>query len=81
MPTNATYNRGRTEPVDVPLLLVGGEHLFGPIFPRIADSLRANYGWSDVRAEIISGAGHYLVEERPDVVVDLVERHVGGRRR
>jgi pimeloyl-ACP methyl ester carboxylesterase len=81
MPANATYNRGHTEPVDVPLLLVGGEHLFGPIVPRIADSLRANYGWSDVRAEIVNGAAHYLVEERPDEVADLVERHVGSRGR
>jgi len=34
-----------------------------------------------VRAEIVSGASHYLVEERPDEVADLVERHVGSRQR
>lgn len=78
MPANETYNAGRTEPIDVPLLLVGGEHLFGPIFPRIAESLRSNYGWSNVRVRIVNGAKHYLAEERPDEVAELIERHTAS---
>ena len=80
MPANVTYNSGHTEPIDVPLLLVGGEHLFGPIMPRIAESLRANYGWSDVRVHVVNGAKHYLVEERPDEVAELIERHTASGR-
>jgi hypothetical protein len=33
------------------LLLVGGEHLFGPTFPRLAESLRP--------AHTINNAKHY----------------------
>lgn len=78
MPANATYNSGHSEPIDVPLLLVGGEHLFGPIIPRIAESLRTNYGWSNVKVHIINGAKHYLVEERPDEVAELIEHHTAS---
>ena len=80
MPANATYNARHTEPIDVPLLLIGGEHLFGPILPQIAESLRSNYGWSDVRVHIINEAKHYLVEERPNEVAELIERHTACSR-
>jgi pimeloyl-ACP methyl ester carboxylesterase len=80
MPANMTYNSGRTDPIDVPLLLVGGEHLFGPIFPRLADALRAKYGWSHVRVHVIDNAKHYLVEERPDEVAELIEHHTASSR-
>jgi pimeloyl-ACP methyl ester carboxylesterase len=73
MPANEIYNAAHTEPVDVPLLLVGGEHLFGPLFPQMAEALRANYGWSDVRVRVINGAKHYLVEERPEEIAELIE--------
>jgi pimeloyl-ACP methyl ester carboxylesterase len=80
MPANGSFNAEHTEPIDVPLLLVGGEHLFGPIFPRLADSLRANYGWSLVRVHVIDDAKHYLVEEQPNEVAELIERHVNSGR-
>jgi len=79
MPANESFNAAHTEPIDVPLLLVGGEHLFGPIFPRLADSLRVNYGWADVEVHVVDGAKHYLVEERPDEVAELIEQHAGAR--
>jgi pimeloyl-ACP methyl ester carboxylesterase len=79
MPANATYNREHTERVDVPLLLVGGRQLFGPHLVRMAGELRANHGWSDVDVHIIEEAKHYLVEERPDEVAELIERHIAAR--
>jgi pimeloyl-ACP methyl ester carboxylesterase len=75
---NAAYNAGHTDPIDVALLLVGGEHLFGPILPQIADSLRTNHGWTNVRVHIINDARHYLVEERPDEVAQVFERHTAS---
>jgi pimeloyl-ACP methyl ester carboxylesterase len=80
MPANVSYNSRRTEPIDVPLLLVGGEQLFGPIFPSLADALRARFGWSDVAVRTMRNAKHYLVEERPDEVAELIEHHAGVRR-
>ncbi len=78
MPANETYNAGHTERIDVPSLLIGGEHLFGPIFPRIAESLRSNYGWSNVRIHTINDAKHHLAEERPEEVAELIERHTAS---
>ena len=78
MPANASFNGEHTEPIAVPLLLVGGEHLFGPIFPRLAESLRANYGWATVQVHVVDDAKHYLVEERPDEVAELIECHTGA---
>jgi pimeloyl-ACP methyl ester carboxylesterase len=75
LPDTAADNLARTGPIDVPLLLVGGEHLFGPIVGRLADVLRADHGWADVRAEVLPGAMHYVVEECPDAVAALIEGH------
>jgi pimeloyl-ACP methyl ester carboxylesterase len=75
VPHNMAYNASQTDPVSIPLLLVGGEHAFGPVLPALADNLRANYGWSDVDAHIVAAAKHYLVEERPDDIADLIEGH------
>lgn len=79
VPANMAYNAGQTGPIDIPLLLVGGEHVFGPILPALADNLRANYGWANVEVHIIAGGQHYVVEERPDDVAGLIERHAANR--
>jgi pimeloyl-ACP methyl ester carboxylesterase len=78
-PANMTYNARQTDPIDTPLLLVGGEHVFGPVLPLLADNLRAHYGWSDIEVHIVADGKHYLVEERPDDVVELIERHTANR--
>ncbi len=78
LPASEIYNASHTGPIDVPLLLVGGEHLFGPVFPRLAESLRSDYGWSSVQVRTIKGAKHYLAEERPGEVAGLIERHAAS---
>ena len=79
IPANIGFNAGQTGAIDVPLLLVGGEHVFGPVLPRLAQNLRANYGWSNVQVHIVNDGKHYLVEERPDDVAELIERHTARR--
>jgi pimeloyl-ACP methyl ester carboxylesterase len=79
VPANMAYNAGQTGPVHIPLLLAGGEHVFGPVVPLLADNLRANYGWSDIEVRIIAGGRHYLVEERPDDIAELIEHHAVSR--
>ena len=79
VPANMAYNAGQTSPTDIPLLLAGGEHVFGPMLPRLASNLRANYGWSDIAVHIVAGGKHYLPEERPDDVAQLIERHAASR--
>jgi pimeloyl-ACP methyl ester carboxylesterase len=79
VPANMTFNAGQTDSIDVPLLLVGGEHVFGPVLSRLAQNLRANYGWSDVQMHIVDDGKHYLVEERPNDVAELIERHAASK--
>jgi pimeloyl-ACP methyl ester carboxylesterase len=79
IPANVASNAGQTGPIDIPLLLVGGEHVFGPVLPALAGNLRAGHGWSDVQVHIVPDGRHYLVEERPDEVAGLIERHAADR--
>lgn len=79
LPAAAAYNGRHTEPVGVPLLLIGGEHLFGPAMLPTAESLRSAYGWSTVEACSVRDAKHYLAEERPGEVAELIERHALSR--
>lgn len=75
LPANAAYNAAHTDPIDVPLLLVGGEQLFGPVVTPTAQSLRTRYGWSQVTAATIEHAKHYLPEEQPERLAALIEDH------
>ena len=76
-PANIEWNAARRDPIDVALLLVGGEHVFGPSLVDAAANLRANFGWTDVTAEILPDGQHYVVEERSDDIRMLIERHLG----
>jgi pimeloyl-ACP methyl ester carboxylesterase len=75
IPANMAYNAGQTGRVAVPLLLVGGELVFGPVMAPLAANLRASHGWPDVEVHIVPGGQHYLVDERPDEIAELIGRH------
>jgi pimeloyl-ACP methyl ester carboxylesterase len=77
IPRNIAFNAEHREPIDVPLLLGGGEHVFGPVLHDVADTLRTNFGWSRVDVAVIDDGQHYVVEERPDDVIELIERVTG----
>lgn len=79
IPANMTCNAAQTGPTSIPLLLAGGEHAFGPALPPLADNLRASYGWSNVEVHIVADGKHYLAEERPDDIAELIERHAASR--
>jgi pimeloyl-ACP methyl ester carboxylesterase len=77
IPDNVAWNAAQRASTDVPLLLVGGEHVFGPVVADVAANLRNNFGWTDVAVEVVAEGQHYLVEERPDDIAALIERHAG----
>ena len=77
IPANATANDERRGPIAVPLLLVGGEHVFGRALAAVATNLQTAYGWADVAAHVVSDGQHYLIEERPDDITRLIENHIG----
>lgn len=76
-PANAQFNRSRRTPIDVPIVLAGGEHAVGQINPVIAEALR-ELGVRDVKTEQIANSGHYVADEQPDAVAALIERYAGN---
>lgn len=76
IPHNAAFNAERTSAIGVPLLLVGGEHVFGPALDDVGNNLRTNFGWAEVDVIIVEDGQHYLLEERPDDMFRIIERHV-----
>jgi pimeloyl-ACP methyl ester carboxylesterase len=58
-------------------VLAGGEHAFGKLIPRVAEALR-KHGCVTVMIEVIENCGHYLVDEQPEAVAELIERSATG---
>jgi pimeloyl-ACP methyl ester carboxylesterase len=73
-PLNERFNASRREPIDVPIVLAGGEHSQAPLNQAVAGALR-DHGWRNVSVEIIANSGHQVVDEQPEAVADLLERY------
>lgn len=74
IPANKKFNAAQQDKIAVPIVLVGGEHVFGNLMPKIAEDLRA-HGCENVTVEVIKDGGHYLVDEQPEAVSRLIERY------
>jgi len=71
----ATAKRG---PNPTPVVLAAGEKSpFANLVPKMAADLK-NQGFARVGATTIPGAVHYVVEDAPDAVAELIERHAGA---
>jgi pimeloyl-ACP methyl ester carboxylesterase len=74
-PANAEFNAAQRGANDVPLFFAAGEKSpFAKLVPKIADGLRTN-GCTHVETGLIPDAMHYVLEDNPDAVADLIERH------
>jgi pimeloyl-ACP methyl ester carboxylesterase len=73
-PLNERFNATRREPIDVLIVLAGGEHSMAPLNQRVARSLR-DHGWRNLSVEIIAESGHQVIDEQPAAVADLLERY------
>jgi pimeloyl-ACP methyl ester carboxylesterase len=74
-PANAQFNATQQGPNGVPLLLAAGEGSpFAQLVPKIAEGLRSS-GCAHVETHLIRGAVHYVVEDQPEIVADLIERY------
>lgn len=77
-PANAQFNAMQKGPNNVPLFVGAGDGSpFATLLPKIADGLRAN-GCTHVETGLIPGAVHYVVEDQPDAVANLIERHASA---
>jgi pimeloyl-ACP methyl ester carboxylesterase len=73
-PLNERFNATRRDPIDVPIVLAGGEHSMAPLNQKVARSLR-DHGWRNVSVEIVANSGHQVIDEQPAAVADLLERY------
>jgi pimeloyl-ACP methyl ester carboxylesterase len=76
-PSSEAANEAARSPLDVPIVLAGGDHSVGGLNPTIADALRAR-GCANVTVETIGDSGHWVVDEQPDAVARLIERHAAS---
>jgi pimeloyl-ACP methyl ester carboxylesterase len=74
-PANAEFNAAQRGSNDVPLVLAAGEKSpFAKLIPKIAEGLRAN-GCTHVETGLIPSSVHYVLEDNPEAVADLIERY------
>jgi pimeloyl-ACP methyl ester carboxylesterase len=74
-PANAQFNAAERGPNGVPVLLAAGDGSpFAQLVPKIAEGLRSN-GCAHVETSLIRGAVHYVVEDQPETVTELIERY------
>jgi pimeloyl-ACP methyl ester carboxylesterase len=74
-PANEKFNQAQRGPNDVPLFVGAGDGSpFAKLVPKIAEGLRAN-GCTHVETGLIPGSVHYVVEDQPETVADLIERY------
>jgi pimeloyl-ACP methyl ester carboxylesterase len=74
-PANERFNAAHQSVIRVPLVLAPGRNSpFEKLMPSIADALRA-HGCANVEIEVIENSVHYVADEQPDAVAQLIERH------
>jgi pimeloyl-ACP methyl ester carboxylesterase len=72
---NEKFNVEQQSRIDVPLVLaVGSESSFLKDLPTMSEALRA-HGCTNVKTATIQGSSHYVVDERPETVVDIIEKY------
>ena len=75
-PQDKVANAAATQPLDVPVLLAGGEKSMSPLLPMLERDLRG-WGVRNIKTVTIPRSGHWIAEENPDataaVITDFVE--------
>jgi pimeloyl-ACP methyl ester carboxylesterase len=75
-PLIADWNEKHTTPTDTPIVLAAGERATARLLPAAAADLRRK-GARNVATEIIADSGHYVADDEPDRVVELVSKYAG----
>ena len=74
-PANEKFNAAQQSAISVPLVLAPGENSpFEKLMPSFADALRA-HGCANVEIEVIENSVHFVADEQPDAVAQLIERY------
>jgi pimeloyl-ACP methyl ester carboxylesterase len=74
-PANEKFNAAQQSAISVPLVLAPGKNSrFVNLMSSFADALRA-HGCANVEIEVIENSVHYVADEQPDAVAQLIERY------
>jgi pimeloyl-ACP methyl ester carboxylesterase len=73
-PANEEFNANQSSEIGIPLTLVGGDNSFGKIMPKLVEDLR-RHGCKNLALEIMKDSGHYVADEQPEIVAELIERY------
>jgi len=74
-PANEKFNSAQKNAISVSLVLAPGEHSpFEKLMPGFAEALR-DHGCAKVKIEVIKNSVHYVADEQPEAVAELIERY------
>ncbi|KAA6465198.1 alpha/beta hydrolase [Acidobacteria bacterium AB60] len=74
-PADEKFNATQRGALSVPLLLAPGKNSpFETLMPSFANALRA-HGCASVEIEVIENSAHFVADEQPDAVAQLIQRH------
>lgn len=73
-PEAEKFNQSHSEPLNVPIVLAGGDSSFGKLNPRVAEALK-KLGCANVTVETINNSTHYVADEQPAQVTAMIERY------
>jgi pimeloyl-ACP methyl ester carboxylesterase len=74
-PANEKFNSAERSAISLPLVLAPGQNSpFEKLMPSFAEALR-DHGCANVKIEIIKNGAHYVADEQPETVAQLIERY------
>jgi pimeloyl-ACP methyl ester carboxylesterase len=74
-PANEKFNAAQRSAISVPLVLAPGENSpFEKLMPGFAEALQG-HGCAHVKIEVIKNSVHYVADEQPEAVAQLIERY------
>jgi pimeloyl-ACP methyl ester carboxylesterase len=68
---NRAFMRDHRDELRVPIFLLEGDYFSGKPGPT-AKELTAKFGCHNVTAQVVRGCGHFMAEEQPQVIADLL---------
>ena len=74
-PANEKFNAAQRSAINLTLVLAPGENSpFENLMPNFAEALRG-HGCANVKIEVIKNSVHYVADEQPEAVAQLIERY------
>lgn len=68
------FDRAQRTTITVPFVIAAGDHAIGPLLEKIAAGLKTQ-GCTNVTTKLIEQSGHFVVDEKPEEITQLIEDH------